>query len=64
MVNLTTRQKKLLSLMLSEKEFKTIKSYASVMRISERTIYNDLEIMRNFLEENNAKLLKKSQVQV
>lgn len=48
MVNLTTRQKKLLSLMLSEKEFKTIKSYASVMRISERTIYNDLEIMRNF----------------
>ncbi|WP_339284630.1 BglG family transcription antiterminator [Oceanobacillus sp. FSL K6-3682] len=59
MVNLTTRQKKLLSLMLSEKEFKTIKSYASVMRISERTIYNDLEIMRNFLEENNAKLLKK-----
>ncbi|WP_179134452.1 BglG family transcription antiterminator [Oceanobacillus timonensis] len=59
MVNLTRRQKKLLRLMLSEKGFKTIKSYASMMQVSERTMYSDLEIIRQFLEENNAKLQKK-----
>lgn len=59
MSSLTVRQKKLLSLMLSEEGFRTIKSYSSDMRVSKRTIHNDLKIIKHFLEENNAKLQKK-----
>ncbi|MED5119488.1 BglG family transcription antiterminator [Priestia megaterium] len=56
---LTTRQKKLLQLIISEEEYKTIDFYSQKMKVSERTVHNDLKLVSGYLSKGSATLHKK-----
>lgn len=55
---LTTRQKKLLQLIISEEGYKTIDFYSQKMKVSERTVHNDLKLVSDYLSKGSATLHK------
>lgn len=56
---LTKRQKKLLQLMISDEDYKTIDFYSQRMEVSERTLHNDLKSVEGYLKERSVILHKK-----
>ncbi|MDT8861808.1 BglG family transcription antiterminator [Alkalihalobacillus sp. MEB130] len=59
MNSLTKRQKKLVNLLVSESDYKTIEFYSKKMGVSERTVHNDLGNIKLFLHDQNIVLQKK-----
>lgn len=62
MNKLTIRQRKLLNILLSERDYKTINNYSLILGVSERTIYNDLKQIENFLHMYHGRIQKKQGV--
>lgn len=49
-------------MMVSNKDYNTVKNYAELMNVSERTIHNDLKVLKPFIESYWLKLDKKAGV--
>lgn len=62
MLNLNSRQKDLIKLMINESNYKTMNEYAGILKISPRTLYSDIEIINNHLKSFQTEIQKKPRV--
>ncbi|KJD45201.1 activator of the mannose operon (transcriptional antiterminator) [Paenibacillus sp. RC73] len=58
MNDLSSRQKKLLQMLISETEYRPISLFARALQVSERTVHNDLNELKNVLDGKEATLNK------
>ena len=59
MSNAVSRQTSLVKLMLDSNDYYPVKYYADLLRVSERTIFNDLTILEGQLKKHNINIVKK-----
>lgn len=59
MLNLNSRQKDLIKMMINEVDYKTMRYYASSIKVSPRTIYTDIEIINDYLKDFKVTIEKK-----
>ncbi|MDU5106082.1 MULTISPECIES: BglG family transcription antiterminator [unclassified Clostridium] len=62
MLNLNSRQKDLIKMIINEVDYKTMKYYASSIKVSPRTIYTDIEIINDNLKDFKVTIEKKPRV--
>ncbi|MFJ7935608.1 BglG family transcription antiterminator [Sporosarcina sp. NPDC096371] len=62
MVVISKRQCHLIKTMLSNQSYKTVRNYADLMNVSERTIHNDLKEIETFLGNFDSRLVKKPSI--
>lgn len=62
MLNLTSRQKDLIKIMINETEYRTMNDYSSLLKVSPRTIYTDIENINNYFKGKDIKIEKKPRV--
>ena len=62
MLNLNSRQKDLIKIMINEADYKTMKYYSAYIKVSPRTLFSDVEIINNYLKDFNLLVEKKPRV--
>ena len=58
-MNLNSRQKDLIKMMINEVDYKTMKYYSASINVSPRTLYTDVEIINNYLKDFKVIIEKK-----
>lgn len=61
-LNLNSRQKDLIKIMINEADYKTMKYYSAYIKVSPRTLFSDVEIINNYLKDFNLLVEKKPRV--
>lgn len=62
MLNLNSRQKDLIKMMINESNYKTMNEYSTLLNISPRTLYSDIGIINEYLKAFNMEVEKKPRV--
>ena len=60
MYNLTLREKTFIKLMLKENEYKPIKYFSNMLKVSDKTLKNDLSVIEKYLDKYPITLDKKT----
>jgi len=53
------RQKELIRLLIAENDFKPIKYYCGVLKVSDKTLSKDINFIENYLKNENIKIIRK-----
>ena len=59
MVNLTTRNKDLIKIMFNEDDYKSMNYYSSILNVSPRTLYSDINTINVYINQFNVKIDRK-----
>lgn len=60
MVKLTLRQKELIRLLIVENDFKPIKYYSKILKVTDKTLSKDINFIENCLKNRNIQVLRKT----
>ena len=59
MLNLTTRNKDLIKIMFNEDDYKSMNYYSSILNVSPRTLYSDINTINVYINQFNVKIDRK-----
>jgi len=59
-VKLTLRQKELIRLLIVENDFKPIKYYSEILKVTDKTLSKDINFIENCLKNRNIQILRKT----
>ncbi|WP_084766928.1 BglG family transcription antiterminator [Clostridium nigeriense] len=62
MINLNSRQKDLIKMMINEVDYKTMSYYSALIKVSPRTLYTDVQKINDYLKDFNIQIEKKPRV--